>query len=70
MLANFHFIGLFTFKSFGLTEEFDKTKLQRLDEEFVNWNINTPNDRAAEEGNNCLIKQGEVNLLLDPFGKG
>ena len=62
--------GLVTSKSFGQTEEFDKKGLEQLDAEYVNWNVNVATEELPEEGNNCLIKAGEVNFLLDPFYKG
>ncbi len=56
-----------SFKSYA---EFDKKGLEQLDTEYVNWNVNVATDELPEEGNNCVIKAGNVNLLLDPFYKG
>jgi hypothetical protein len=56
-----------SFKSYA---EFDKKGLEQLDAEYVNWNVNVATDELPEEGNNCVIKAGNVNLLLDPFYKG
>ena len=64
------------FKSYGAvananaTQIFDDAKLQKLLTEYVNWNVNVPTEELPEEGNNCVIKPGAVNLLLDPFSKG
>jgi hypothetical protein len=62
-----------SFKSLGAeknSENFDKTKLEGLFAEYVNWNVNVPTDQLPEEGNQCVIKPGDVNFLLDPFSKG
>lgn len=56
-----------SYKSYA---EFDKKGLEQLLAEYVNWNVNVPADELPEEGNNCVIKAGDVNLLLDPFSKG
>jgi len=64
------------FKSYGAvantnsTQIFDDAKLQKLLTGYVNWNVNVPTEELPEEGNNCVIKPGDVNLLLDPFSKG
>jgi hypothetical protein len=44
--------------------------LQKLLAEYYNWNINVPTEELPEEGNQCVIKPGPVNFLLDPFSKG
>jgi hypothetical protein len=49
---------------------FDDTSLQKLLAEYYNWNPNLPTEQLPEEGNQCVIKPGQVNLLLDPFSKG
>jgi hypothetical protein len=49
---------------------FDDTSLQKLLAEYYNWNPNLPTEQLPEEGNECVIKPGQVNLLLDPFSKG
>jgi hypothetical protein len=49
---------------------FNDTSLQKLLEEYYNWNVNVPTEQLPEEGNQCLIKPGPVNFLLDPFSKG
>ena len=49
---------------------FDDTSLQKLLAEYYNWNVNVPTEQLPEEGNQCLIKPGPVNFLLDPFSKG
>ena len=48
----------------------DDTSLQKLLAEYYNWNVNVPTEQLPEEGNQCLIKPGPVNFLLDPFSKG
>ena len=45
-------------------------KLQKLLAEYYNWNGNIPTEQLPEEGNQCVIKPGPVNFLLDPFSKG
>jgi hypothetical protein len=62
-----------SFKSFGAEKNslnFDKTGLERLFAGYVNWNVNVPTEQLPEEGNQCVIKPGDVNFLLDPFSKG
>ena len=62
-----------SFKSYGADKNsvnFDKTKLEGLLAEYVNWNVNVPTEQLPEEGNQCVIKPGDVNFLLDPFSKG
>ena len=49
---------------------FDDTSLQKLLTEYYNWSVNIPTEQLPEEGNQCLIKQGPVNFLVDPFSKG
>jgi hypothetical protein len=49
---------------------FDDASLQKLLAEYYNWNGNVPSEELPEEGNQCLIKPGPVNFLLDPFSKG
>jgi hypothetical protein len=49
---------------------FDDASLQKLIKEYVNWNVNVPTEQLPEEGNQCVIKPGQVYLLLDPFSKG
>lgn len=49
---------------------FDDKSLQKLLSEYYTWNINLPTEQLPEEGNQCLIKPGPVNFLLDPFSKG
>jgi hypothetical protein len=49
---------------------FDDTSLQKLLAEYYNWNPNVPTEQLPEEGNQCVIKPGPVNFLLDPFSKG
>ena len=49
---------------------FDETSLQKLLAEYYNWNVNVPTEQLPEEGNQCVIKPGPVNFLLDPFSKG
>jgi hypothetical protein len=49
---------------------FNDTSLQKLLAEYHNWDLNIPTDQLPEEGNQCVIKTGPVNFLLDPFGKG
>ena len=49
---------------------FDDTSLQKLLAEYYNWNVNVPSEELPEEGNQCVIKPGSVNFLLDPFSKG
>jgi hypothetical protein len=49
---------------------FDDTSLQKLLAEYYNWNVNVPTEQLPEEGNQCAIKPGPVNFLLDPFSKG
>jgi hypothetical protein len=49
---------------------FDDTSLQKLLVEIYNWNLNLPTEQLPEEGNQCVIKRGPVNFLIDPFGKG
>jgi hypothetical protein len=44
--------------------------LQKLLAEYANWNVNVPSEELPEEGNQCVIKPGQVYLLLDPFSKG
>lgn len=61
------------FKSYGADQtsvNIDESKLVDLGAEYVNWNVNVPTEQLPEEGNNCLIKTGSVNFLLDPFSKG
>jgi hypothetical protein len=61
------------FKSYGVDKvsvNFEKSRLDALLAEYTNWNINLPTERLPEEGKQCVIKPGEVNLLLDPFSKG
>lgn len=61
------------FKAFGIgnaSATFDKAKLEGLIADYVNWNVNVPTEQLPEEGSQCVIKSGEVNLLLDPFSKG
>lgn len=53
-----------------ITINFDNATLQKLMEDYVNFNVNVPTEQLPEEGNQCLMKPGSVNLLLDPFGKG
>ena len=48
----------------------DDKSLQKLLAEYYNWNVNIPTEQLPEEGNQCVIKQGIVNFLLDPFSKG
>ena len=48
----------------------DDTSLQKLLAEYYNWNVNVPTEQLPEEGNQCVIKPGPVNFLLDPFSKG
>jgi hypothetical protein len=48
----------------------DDATLQKLIKEYVNWNVNVPTEQLPEEGNQCVIKPGQVYLLLDPFSKG
>ena len=48
----------------------NETRLQKLLAEYYNWNVNVPTDQLPEEGNQCVIKSGAVNFLLDPFSKG
>ncbi|MGV8106997.1 MAG: hypothetical protein ACP5OH_04425 [Nitrososphaerota archaeon] len=48
----------------------DDTSLQKLLAEYYNWNPNLPTEQLPEEGNQCVIKPGPVNFLLDPFSKG
>jgi hypothetical protein len=60
-------------KAFGIgnaSATFDKAKLEGLIADYVNWNVNVPTEQLPEEGSQCVIKSGEVNLLLDPFSKG
>ena len=62
-----------SFKSYGDVKNlvnFDKTRLEGLFAEYVNWNVNIPTEQLPEEGNQCVIKPGDVNFLLDPFSKG
>jgi hypothetical protein len=54
----------------GTAVNFDETSLQKLVAEFYNWNVNIPTEQLPEEGNQCLIKAGPVNFLIDPFSKG
>jgi hypothetical protein len=49
---------------------FNDTSLQKLLAEYYNWNVNLPTAQLPEEGNQCVIKPGPVNFLLDPFSKG
>jgi hypothetical protein len=49
---------------------FNDTSLQKLLAEYYNWNVNLPTEQLPEEGNQCVIKLGPVNFLLDPFSKG
>jgi hypothetical protein len=49
---------------------FNDTSLQKLLAEYYNWNVNVPTEQLPEEGNQCVIKPGPVNFLLDPFSKG
>ena len=49
---------------------FDDKSLQKLLVEYANWNVNIPEEQLPEQGNQCLIKAGPVDFLLDPFGKG
>jgi hypothetical protein len=49
---------------------FDDKSLQKLMEQYVNWNVNVPTEQLPEEGNHCVVKPGQVYLLLDPFSKG
>ena len=48
----------------------DDKSLQKLLVEYYNWNLNLPTEQLPEEGNQCVIKPGPVNFLLDPFSKG
>ena len=48
----------------------ENEKLQKLLAEYYNWNGNIPTEQLPEEGNQCVIKPGPVNFLLDPFSKG
>ena len=48
----------------------DETTLQKLLAEYYNWNVNVPTEQLPEEGNQCVVKPGPVNFLLDPFSKG
>ena len=48
----------------------DDTSLQKLLAEYYNWNVNVPAEQLPEEGNQCVIKPGPINFLLDPFSKG
>jgi hypothetical protein len=48
----------------------DDKSLQKLLAEYYNWNVNVPTEQLPEEGNQCAIKPGPVNFLLDPFSKG
>ena len=48
----------------------DDISLQKLLAEFYNWSVNIPTEQLPEEGNQCLIKPGPVNFLVDPFSKG
>jgi hypothetical protein len=50
--------------------KFDDASLQKLIKEYVNWNVNVPTEQLPEEGNQCVIRPGQVYLLLDPFSKG
>jgi hypothetical protein len=62
-----------SFNSYGTDNtsvNFDKTRLEGLFAEYVNWNVNLPTAQLPEEGNQCLVKPGDVNFLLDPFSKG
>lgn len=49
---------------------YDDTSLQKLLAEYYNWNVNVPSEELPEEGNQCVMKPGPVNFLLDPFSKG
>jgi hypothetical protein len=72
----FMILVLSSFSSFKLNAaentavNLDDTSLQKLMKEYVNWNSNVPTEQLPEEGSQCLIKPGQVNLLLDPFSKG
>jgi hypothetical protein len=48
----------------------DDRSLQKLLAEYYNWNPNVPTEQLPEEGNQCVLKPGPVNFLLDPFSKG
>jgi len=48
----------------------DDSSLQKLLAEYYNWNPNIPTEQLPEEGNQCVLKPGPVNFLLDPFSKG
>jgi hypothetical protein len=52
------------------TVNFDDTSLQKLLAEYYNWNANLATEQLPEKGNQCVIKPGLVNFLLDPFSKG
>jgi len=55
-------------KSYGIN--FDKIGMEGLLTDYLNWNVNLPTELLPEESNQCVIKPGEVNFLLDPFSKG
>lgn len=66
-------LSSFSFKTSGaesVSINFDNITLQKLLEDYVNFNVNVPTAQLPEEGNQCLIKPGSVYLLLDPFSKG
>lgn len=46
------------------------SRLEKLLAEFNNWAVNLPTEQLPEEGNQCLIKTGSVNLLWTAFGVG
>jgi hypothetical protein len=59
-----------TYGSDNTSIDSDEAKLEKLDAEYVNWNVNVAQDELPEEENQCVIKTGLVNFLLDPFSKG
>jgi hypothetical protein len=71
--------GLMILLSFGLSTSFgadislrngNDSGLEKLLAEYFDWNVNMRTEDLPEEGNQCVIKPGDVNFLLDPFSKG
>ena len=68
-IVNIYCFQFWFSRSYGVEApiNFDKTRLEGLVAEYVNWNVNVPTEQLPEEGNQCVIKPGDVNLLLRSF---
>jgi hypothetical protein len=51
----------------------DDASLKKLAAEYINWDTSIPDEKMPTQqssGNQCVMKSGSVNFLVDPFSRG